>query len=87
MGCMTAQAQIKQGVDAFSPILNHSEIKEVPSNPCDSLAYYRAERAKYKKLYILDHLRVAQGRYYLKIIARKPEQKKYLLGWMRRALE
>lgn len=70
-----AQAPIKQGQDP------------VPTAPCDSLTYYRAERAKYKKLYTLDHLRVAQGRYYLKIVAKRPEQKKYLRGWMIRALE
>lgn len=69
-----SQAKAKGGVDTVK-------------SPCDSLAYYRAAAKKFKKLYILDHIRVASGRKYLNIVAKNPSQKVYLRGWMIRALE
>ena len=36
---------------------------------------------------IIAKMQIAQAKYYIKICQRNPTQKKFLLGWMRRALD
>ncbi len=71
---------------------SHDNLKKVELR--DSIVLYRDSMRYYQQQYdslftkaTLDAFRIEQTKYYLDICRRKPDQKVFLYGWVKRAVE
>lgn len=61
-----------------------AQVVKVDSAYCAQLK--KTNDSLYSKLFLANY-KVEKVKYYLAIIARNPSQRKFLLGWMRRAVQ
>jgi len=56
-------------------------------NTCDSVSYYKHQNDSLKSALFLSQYKIAQVNFYVKLCEKKPSQKVFLLGWVKRAIK
>lgn len=64
-------------------------INTIPSTivVCDSVNYYKHQNDSLKTSLFLYKYRVEQVKFYINLCEKKPSQKVFLLGWVKRAVQ